>query len=113
MKTTARGAWAETAVAKQLTHQGYRIIAQNWKTSRCEIDIVASQQNIVYFVEVKYRADDDQGDGFEYITPAKIRQMKFAARIWSQQNSYDGDYRLLAVAVSGLNYQTIELIELE
>ena len=115
MKTTIRGKQAETAVAEQLSRDGYEIIDQNWKTKVCEIDVIAQKDKIVYFVEVKFRAQALQGDGMDYITPQKLRQMHFAAQIWTQSNNWDGDYRLLAASVTtdGQDYVIEEIIELE
>ncbi|HEU5004631.1 MAG TPA: YraN family protein [Candidatus Saccharimonadales bacterium] len=112
MKTTEQGRAAEVAVANQLKSQGYEIIAQNWRTRLCEIDIVAKKKKTIYFVEVKYRASSLQGDGFDHITARKLQQMTFAARNWVAENDWRGDYCLLAAAVSGIDASKIEMIEL-
>lgn len=112
MKTTEQGRAAEAAVAESLKKQGYKIADRNWRTRACEIDIVATKDKIVYFVEVKYRSGSAQGDGFEYITPRKLTQMRFAAENWVSQNNWDGDYLLMAAAVSGPQAGHIELIEI-
>jgi hypothetical protein len=39
--------------------------------------------------------------------------MNFAAEIWKQTYNWDGDYRLMAAAVSGTGCEDIEIIELE
>jgi uncharacterized protein (TIGR00252 family) len=101
MKTTFIGKKAEARVAEFLNNEGYKILAQNWRTKVCEIDVVAKKEDIVYFIEVKYRSSEKQGGGLEYITPKKLNQIHFAAQIWVQQNNWNGDYRLLAAAVSG------------
>lgn len=111
MKTTFSGRAAESEVAKYLSEQGFKILDQNWRTRTCEIDLVAQKDKVIYFVEVKYRSTIDQGDGFEYITPAKLKQMAYAAEVWVQENNWSGDYRLLAAAVSGENKEGIELAE--
>jgi Holliday junction resolvase-like predicted endonuclease len=115
MKTIIRGKQAETAVAEQLARDGYQIIDQNWKTKVCEVDVIAQKAGIVYFVEVKFRAQATQGSGLEYIGPQKLRKMHLAARIWTQSNDWNGDYRLLAAGVTtdGLNYIIEEIIEME
>ena len=112
MKSTAQGQKAEQAVAALLIEQGFEILGRNWKTRVCEIDIVAKKDKVVYFCEVKYRAGAAQGDGFEYITPKKLQQMKFAAQIWTGGHAWSGDYRLMAAAVSGASCETIEMLEL-
>ncbi len=73
--------------------------------------MVAQKKAIVYFVEVKFRRNDAQGDGFEYITQQKRHKMAFAAEIWKQHYNWNGDYGLMAAAVSGLDCENIELVE--
>ncbi len=104
---------AEKALADLLEQQGFEIIDRNWKTKVCEIDIVAQNRGAVFFVEVKYRRGDFQGDGFEYITAQKLHKMNFAAEIWKQTYKWGGDYRLMAAAVSGPDCEDIQLIELD
>jgi Holliday junction resolvase-like predicted endonuclease len=87
-------------------------LSRNWKTKVCEIDIVAKKDKIIYFVEVKYRRQAAQGDGFEYITDHKLNRMTFAADIWCQNMGWNGDCRMMAAAVSGPDSESIELIEL-
>jgi uncharacterized protein (TIGR00252 family) len=111
MKTTEQGIEAERAVAELLENEGYEIIGRNWKTRVCEIDVIAKKDRIIYFVEVKYRRQAAQGDGFEYITRQKLHKMNFAAEIWKQTYRWDGDYALMAAAVSGQNCQEIALTE--
>lgn len=113
MKTTAIGRRAEMAVAMMLTNDGYKILDQNWKTKVCEVDLIAKKTNIIYFLEVKYRSQIGQGSGFEYITPKKLDQIRFASQIWCAQNNWDGDCQLLGAEVSGLNFENINIIELD
>lgn len=111
MKTTEQGIKAEQAVADYLEQEGYEVIDRNWRTKVCEIDLIAQKSQIIYFIEVKYRRDDAQGDGFEYITSQKLHRMNFAGEIWKQHYNWAGDYRLIAAAVSGENCQDIQIIE--
>jgi len=112
MRTTTRGRQAETAVAEVLRGRGFEILDQNWRTPRCEIDIIVRKNNVVYFVEVKYRSNESQGDGLGYITYRKLQQLYFAARVWLQQNNWEGDYRLLAASVSG-DFEIQKIVELD
>ncbi len=110
--TTFTGQSAELAVANILKEAGYKMLDQNWKTPRCEIDIIAKKNDVIYFVEVKYRDSQNQGSGFSYITPKKLSQITFAARVWCQENNWSGDYRLLGAEVSGEDFSNTEIIEL-
>lgn len=111
MSTTDVGKMAEQAVADDLIRQGYTILGRNWRTKYCEVDIIASRDEVVWFVEVKYRTTALFGDGLEYIGPSKINHLQRAASLWVTQHGYNGEYTLGAVAVGGDNLIG-ELIEL-
>jgi uncharacterized protein (TIGR00252 family) len=113
MKTTTTGRNAEAAVADYLVQNGFKILANNWRTRWCEVDIIAQKDKVVHFIEVKYRLSDSHGSGFDYITPHKLNQIKFSARFWVTQNDWDGDYRIIAAEVSGLDYEIIDLVEID
>jgi putative endonuclease len=111
MKTTYIGKEAEIKVAKYLKNTGFKLLEHNWHTRVCEIDLIAEKANVIYFVEVKFRSNNEQGDGLEYITPKKLKQIHFAAEIWIQKNEWEGDYRILAASVdSSSKINIIELI---
>lgn len=104
------GHQAEKVAAKFLENKSFSILELNWRTRICEIDIVAKKQGVIYFVEVKYRRTDSQGGGLEYITPAKLKQMHFAASCWVSEHDYRGDYELSAIEVSA-DFQVTEFLE--
>ena len=104
------GQKAEEEVNKYLKKRGYKILETNWKNRWGEIDIIAEKSGCVHFVEVKYRTSGEQGSGLEYITPTKLRQMKFAAEMWISNNDQFDEYVLSAAEVSGPNFE-IDFIE--
>lgn len=112
MSTTELGRQAEALVASQLTQKGYLVLAQNWRTKRCEIDIVAQKKHTVYFVEVKYRAKADWGDGLDVITDKKLAQMTYAAEVWCAAENWSGDCVLMVASVSGRPLVVEALFEL-
>lgn len=74
---------AEDEAANYLVRLGHNIIARNWKTKYCEIDIVSQQGETLYFTEVKYRKTANQGGGLAAITPKKLNQMRYAAKLYT------------------------------
>ena len=111
MTTTEVGRKAEAVAAAFLVAKGCEILAQNWRTRMCEIDIVATRDAIVYFCEVKYRQHSKQGAGLDYITPKKLRQMQFAAESWVHMHSWRGDYQLCAIEVSGPRFLVTAVVK--
>lgn len=95
---------AEKRAAVYLEHHGFEVVELNWKTRVCEVDVVAKKHNIMYFVEVKFRRNSNQGTGLEYITPKKLRQMSFAAEVWVQENDWNGAYELAAIELTGVAF---------
>lgn len=96
--TKGIGDAAEREVANYLVRNGHDVLERNWKTKFCEIDIVSCKENTLYFTEVKYRKQSRQGGGMAAITPKKVKQMTFAARMYIA--SHPGEYNLLLAAAS-------------
>jgi len=109
--TTDTGRQAEAAAAHFLERKGCQIIVQNWRTRFCEIDVIASRDGVVYFCEVKYRRTARAGTGLEYITPKKLKQMRFAAESWVHAHAWQGDYQLCAIAVSGDGFRITGVVK--
>ena len=71
-----------------------------------------TKKDVVYFIEVKYRKNDAFGSGIEYVTPKKLKQMKFAAEMWLSSNNWTGESTLAAAEVQGQFALDVELLEL-
>jgi uncharacterized protein (TIGR00252 family) len=111
MANVHTGNQAEAEAAAYLESEGYEIVARNWRTRYCEIDIIARKDKRIYLVEVKYRKSDFQGSGLEYITAQKLRQMHFAAEMWVADQRWPGEYQLAAVEVSGPEFRVTNFVE--
>ena len=101
MNTTQIGRNAEMVAADYLESRGFTVLEHNWRTNRCEIDIIAQKGPVKYFVECKYRRSGSYGRGFDHITDKKIQQMQFAAAVWVQRRQWDGAYFLSAIELAG------------
>jgi putative endonuclease len=111
MSSTETGRKAERAAATYLEMRGYKVLEQNWRRPRCEVDIIAQKDGVIYFVEVKYRRGNEQGGGLEAITQTKLKQMRYAADSWRQETKYGGESQLAAVEISGPKYTVISFID--
>lgn len=111
--TTALGRHAERAVAECLTKtHDHEIIALNWRTRACEIDIVSQTAQNIYFTEVKYRKDDGYGAGLESIDARKLKQLRFAADTFIAANKVRKQPILLAAEVEGPDFAVKKLHKL-
>lgn len=108
--TKAVGTKAEYEAALYLESQGHAIQARNWKNKYCEIDIVSTKNNTIYFTEVKYRSSASQGGSLAALTAHKLRQMRFAAEFYisSQRSTYNPMLAVIAIE-PGRELQYLEL----
>jgi putative endonuclease len=47
------GKAGEEMAAEWLCQRGFQLLALNWKSGRYEVDIVASREEVLHFIEVK------------------------------------------------------------
>lgn len=74
------GIWGENIAAEFLVEHGYKILGKNLRTSYGEIDIAASKNGVLVFVEVKTRRTMTYGYPEESITPGKQEHMINSAK---------------------------------
>lgn len=108
-QTVDAGARAEAIVAEALRRKNHSIIARNWKTKYCEIDIVSSFEGVVYFTEVKYSKNSS---GLDRIDNKKLEQMKFAAEAYIASSSVKCGVKLAAAEVSGEDFRITRFLVL-
>lgn len=111
MTSVDTGRKAEQAAATYLEMRGYQVIERNWRRPRCEIDIIAQKESVVYLVEVKYRHSHDQGGGLEAITQTKLKRMRYAAMAWREESKYYGQSQLAAIELSDPDFTVIGFID--
>ncbi len=110
MNTTHIGNDAEAVAVDYLVRQGFKVVERNFRTPRCEIDVIAEKNGCLYFVEVKYRSNASQGTGLDYVTPKKQKQMHYAAETWIHEHTWTGEAVLSAIEINR-NLQVTEFIE--
>lgn len=111
MTTTETGRKAEIAARNYLEMRGFKIIEQNWRRPRAEIDIIAQKDGVLHFVEVKYRARDDQGSGLDAITATKLKQMQRASWLYADEVKYRGEQVLSAIEIGGKDFAVLSFVE--
>ncbi len=79
-ESTAIGRAGEEVAARYLQKQGYTVLERNVRAGRGELDIIARQQDLLAFVEVKSR--DDADSCLMAMTPDKQQRLNSAATAW-------------------------------
>lgn len=94
------GRWGESQAAAYLAEKGYEILGSNARTAYGEIDLIARQDSITVFVEVKTRSSTSFGLPEESITPRKQAHMLAAAQAYLQDHpELDADWRVDVISV--------------
>jgi putative endonuclease len=75
MPTKMLGMQGEILAQNYLTAQGYQIIERNFKNKIGEIDIIAKQENVICFCEVKTRRSLTYGQPYESVNYFKMRKL--------------------------------------
>ena len=102
----AKGNFAEDKAAHFLENYGFFLIERNFYSRFGEIDIIASKDEVLHFIEVK--SGEDYELAIQNITPRKLSRIIKTAHVYMKKNAYDSAFTLDAVIVTP---QEIELIE--
>ena len=78
---------AEDAAADFLRHRGYKIAQRNFTTRLGEIDIVALDQGMIVFVEVKSRASDEYGPPELAVDRRKQAKLRRIAQLFLERHA--------------------------
>ena len=76
------GRWGEEKAASYLQEHGYQILERNLRTPHGEIDLVASKDGLLVFVEVKTRSSTAYGYPEQAVTLRKQAHMLAAAETY-------------------------------
>ena len=82
------GIIGEKMAQKYLKDNKYEIIENNYYTRTGEIDIIASKNNYIIFVEVKTRTNEKYGRASEAVNKIKKINMKKSAAIFLKENNF-------------------------
>ena len=73
------GKYGEQLAGVYLTEKNFLIMQTNWKYSWYEIDIIASKNNMIHFIEVKTRSNHRFGYPEEGVDKKKMKRLMKAA----------------------------------
>jgi putative endonuclease len=107
------GKTGETLARAYLENKGYTLLHLNWRWQKAEVDIIAVQEGLLVFVEVKTRQTAYFGNPHEAVTPAKEALLREAAEAYIARYELDNEIRFDSVSIVTLPGQapSIEHIE--
>ena len=95
----AKGFVGEDMATAELLKRGYHILDRNYTTPHGEIDIVAEQDGVIYFVEVKSRDVHNYFFPSTSITDNKRYQIAGVAKQWFAEHGGEKESSLLVAEV--------------
>ena len=93
MSTKQDGDWGEALAAEYLEARGCRIVEREWRCRLGEIDLIAAQEGMLLFVEVKLRTNLRYGMPREYVTAKKQEKLRAAALLYLSTHGLDAPAR--------------------
>lgn len=81
-----RGFAAERHAARMLEDRGCRIVATNYRAAPGEIDVIATVENLIIFVEVKERTGERFGRAEEAVDAGKLERILATAEHFIADN---------------------------
>jgi putative endonuclease len=98
-KTQDTGTDGEDYALAHLRSRGYLILTTNFKAPPYELDIVAKQDNILVFVEVRLKFNADYGYPEDTFGKAKKTAVLKGAEAYLIQHPWDGDVRFDFISI--------------
>jgi len=93
------GAMGETLARNYLQQQGYELLATNWRYSKAEVDIIATDGEQLIFVEVKTRTTTAFGQPEEFVSPRQQERLVQAAIAYMEATSRECEIRFDIISI--------------
>ena len=98
------GAWGEEQAADYLIHKGYTIVERDWKSGHRDIDIIATNGQVVVFVEVKARRNRIFGEPEDAVDYRKMKNLRAAMNHYIKSKNIRQEVRFDVITVVGTPY---------
>jgi len=106
----AKGNLAEEKASAFLEDNGFLIIERNFYSRFGEIDIIASKDDVLHFIEVKSGLDYESA--VQNITPKKLSRIIKTANVYMKKNALDVCYSIDVVIVMPKEIELLENVTL-
>jgi putative endonuclease len=96
------GKIGEEYALQYLISKGYKIIEQNWRAGRFELDIIAWHDSKIIFMEVKTRTGIQYGYPEESVDSNKEERIRKASSKYIYEHKHSGEiqFDILAILVN-------------
>ena len=99
--------------ARFLREKGYTILAANYRSRFGEIDIIATDEHYIVFVEVKARSEDAIYAPREAVTAAKQQRILKTAACFLESHVTDLQPRFDVIEIMNKKDRPMEIVEID
>lgn len=99
-KNIIRGREGEEMAAKYLEGKGYTVLERNFRSGRAEIDLVVRKENLLVFVEVKWRKRTAYGMPEDAVDDRKAELLLQAGENYIFKKDWKGGVRFDIVSIT-------------
>ena len=100
-QTTLKGNKAERIASQYLSKKGFQTLGQNYHCKYGEIDLIVRKDEVLVFVEVKYRKSAKFGYPYEAVTRNKLKKIKLTIDHYLSNHSHQPEYRIDVISILG------------
>jgi putative endonuclease len=93
------GRKGESLAKAHLESAGYKILNENWRHGRAEIDLVATKDGLIIFAEVKTRTGNFFGEPEDFVDARKQKMLFKAADEYIYLLNHQGEVRFDIISV--------------
>lgn len=112
MQNQDKGKIGEEMSMTYLLKNEFQVIERNYKFKKGEIDLIAQKNNLLVFVEVKWRSNSDFGFPEESINSNQQKSIIKTAEQYIFEKNWQGNIRFDVIAITE-NEETKELQHFE
>lgn len=107
----AQGRWAEQIALDHLLKRKLKLLERNFRSAHGEVDLIMRDDDVIVFIEVRYRANNHFHTALESIDRKKCERIIATGHFYltEKQRRSQQNYRFDVVALSG----TPENIEID
>ena len=107
------GKEGEKLAEAYLADKGYAILHRNWRYGRYEIDLITSKNELLHFIEVKFRSYTNFAKPEEAVNKKKIKSLVQAIDQYLYLNPQHVDFRLDILCITQHSEKDVEYFLVE
>jgi putative endonuclease len=97
----ASGKDGELKAAEYLVQKGWKILTCNYRYRRGELDIIGLDGEVLVFVEVKFRKNNEYGFPEDFVNEHKVGMVRATAMNYIEKENWKKEIRFDIISITG------------